>query len=816
MKRKMIAGILLTTMLFSFVACGTNSTPSGNSDNITPDTESVATTNDSQESEAIAETDSNTILTGDLSVTAADIKQKYANTSYDTVQTLYNMAEDQVFDFTFKTNWLDLTVSEGDLVTFHTDISCSPESEIPTYFDIVEHEQGFTISYSPISALLETVYNEKDELENEHPVWGNAPVYYMAIRYDMEAMELTQLDTPQIIPFTIHHEVPAPEVRGVVDSKGCFSITWEPVEGAQEYRIYNLVDGSQWTGSSNEPVDGAKSGYMNCSLLYVTSTKDTTFADFNGHGENSIHMFQRSVSDREYCIGQNLVLMGEYYVSAVVDGKESGFACAIETSDLQIPYTLTQECDIMFEDYETIDDLPLTLDVLNIDGSISKRNVYYTFQMENTYLEDVQVPEYAFQVEGTMLTGCVDVITEPEEGYPEHIGEISHVGTVVPENNISSQPEMNPNAQEDSTALDVATILEQQEKQIQADMEEADQLSVSSLAEGYMVFADSAEEEWLALNMINGETAISVKAFPDLQKPKALIDTFNKVYYQNPYIMSASRYSYDYDNKVLNIEYLYPQEEATQMCAQLYAEANNILSQTVTDSMSDEEKRLAIYKYLENNCAYDYDALSEAAENNYKMSENMQNKDAFNAYGIIVNKKGVCQSFALAYKLLCTMSGVECNVVTGYLTGNLPHAWNTVKIDGNWYQIDSTNNANVSNIPYFLYNSDSDTATKTGFTSDKLYELDHRLSDYESYNDEFEYYHNNGLYAEDLNTYLAILDSELERNPNFVCIRYDGEAPDTEEFNQSVVEIFYRKDLEDTLDQVKYMMTNNFIIISEE
>ncbi|MBR4084522.1 MAG: hypothetical protein IKK33_09615 [Lachnospiraceae bacterium] len=815
MKKKLITALLLATTLFTFVACGTNNTTTGSNRNNTPDTKSVATDMDSPNSETLKGTDSNN-LSGDLSLTAGDIKMKYANTTYDTAQTLYNMAEDQVFDFTFKTNLFDLTVSESDLVTFHTDISCSPESEVPTYFDIVEHEEGFTISYSPISAILETVYNEKDESENEHFVWGNAPVYYMAIHYDMETTEQTKLDSPQIIPFTIQHEVKAPEVRGAVDSNGCFSLTWEPVEGAEEYRIYNLVNDTHWAGSSNPPVNGAQSAFFNCSLMYLASTTDTSFADFDGRGENSIHIFKRSLNRNEYCIGQNLSVVGDYYVSAVIDGKESGFARAVETADLKIPYALTQECDIMFEDYETIEDLPLTLDVLNIDGSISKRNVNYTFQMEKTYLDGVLVPQYAFRVEGTLLTGCVDVINEPEGGYPEQIGEVSPTGTVVPENNISSQPDIDTYAPEESESLDVATVLEEQEKEVQKDMEEANQQPVPSLEEDYMVFADSAEEEWLALNMINGESSISVKAFPSLQNPDTLIDTFNKVYYQNPYIMSAARYSYDFDNKALNIEYVYPREESAQMCAQIYEEANSILAQTVTDSMSDEEKRLAIYKYLENNCTYDYEALAEAEKNNFIMTPEIKKKDAFNAYGIIVNKKGVCQSYALAYKLLCSMCDLECNVVTGHLNGNLPHAWNTVKIDDSWYQTDSTNNANVSSIPYFLYNSDSDTASKTGFTADKKYDLDHQLSDYESYNDEYEYYHSNGLYAEDLSAYLDILDNELEHKQDLICIRYDGQLPDSEDFNQSVVEIFYRRNLEDALDQISYQMTNNFIILREE
>lgn len=63
---------------------------------------------------------------------------------------------------------------------------------------------------------------------------------------------------------------------------------------------------------------------------------------------------------------------------------------------------------------------------------------------------------------------------------------------------------------------------------------------------------------------------------------------------------------------------------------------------------------------------------------------------AFNTYGILVKKVGVCQSYAYAYKLLCNLAGVECNVVTGYLDGNLPHAWNAVKIDDAWYETEES------------------------------------------------------------------------------------------------------------------------------
>lgn len=550
-------------------------------------------------------------------LTVADIKGKYTSEEVtgeeEDIMPLYNVAEDQVFDFTFQTDWDTLTVQESDMVTVHTDSKCEPESELPVYVDATENEKGFTLSISPITAVLETVYNEEDEEKNEHVVWGNAPTYYIAIHYDTESEELKKLDSPIIVPFTIKHEVPAPEVKGVVDANGCFSLQWEPVEGAEEYRIYNLLDDGQWTGSYNDPVDSAESGYLECSLLYMTSTTDTKFTDFNGSGEDSLVMHERSVSGKLYCIGQNFSVGGEYYVSAVVDGKESGFACAVKTSDLQIPWKLSDEDDLMFAEYEDETELPLTVDVVNIDGSITARNVYYTFQMENTWVEGWKTPEYAYQVEGTMLTGCVSMDGSLEKDYPEHVGSISPVGNIEPENNINKQPDTDlETIIKELESLDTAALFEQQRENTKKHKEQGEKQSTNAVDEKYLIFADSAEEEWLALNLVNGETEISLEAFPKLQYADTLEDVFYKVYYQNPYILGVQRFGYDYKNMTFYVEYAYSQDEMEQMRSEIYEESENILDEIITKGMSDEEKRMAIYDYLEENCEYDYEALEEA------------------------------------------------------------------------------------------------------------------------------------------------------------------------------------------------------------
>ena len=154
--------------------------------------------------------------------------------------------------------------------------------------------------------------------------------------------------------------------------------------------------------------------------------------------------------------------------------------------------------------------------------------------------------------------------------------------------------------------------------------------------------------------------------------------------------------------------------------------------------MTELEKELAINQYLCDTAEYDMDALENAEEKEFA-DVDAEFNDSFTPYGVLLNKKGVCSSYAGAFKLLADEAGLESIVVTGYLEGDLPHAWNKVKIDGQWQIVDSTNNDNEL-IFNALFNLPDDAAKKV-LVEDARYVLDDRLSDYEASTDEKEYYH---------------------------------------------------------------------------
>lgn len=89
------------------------------------------------------------------------------------------------------------------------------------------------------------------------------------------------------------------------------------------------------------------------------------------------------------------------------------------------------------------------------------------------------------------------------------------------------------------------------------------------------------------------------------------------------------------------------------------------------ENKSDYEKIKAIHDYIIINASYDVEVVKNSGYDN------------------LINKRSVCQGYALiAYKMM-TEAGIDCRIITGTGKG-VSHAWNIVKLDGQWYNIDCT------------------------------------------------------------------------------------------------------------------------------
>ncbi len=123
-------------------------------------------------------------------------------------------------------------------------------------------------------------------------------------------------------------------------------------------------------------------------------------------------------------------------------------------------------------------------------------------------------------------------------------------------------------------------------------------------------------------------------------------------------------------------EYRMSQAEYAARCEAL---ANVIKTFSVPQYGSEYERELALHDQLVRHCSY-----SDTAEQLEKST----------VYGALVEKSASCEGYARAMQLLLSTQNIECYIITGEAT-NLAgvkggHAWNKVRIDGDWYHLDST------------------------------------------------------------------------------------------------------------------------------
>lgn len=105
--------------------------------------------------------------------------------------------------------------------------------------------------------------------------------------------------------------------------------------------------------------------------------------------------------------------------------------------------------------------------------------------------------------------------------------------------------------------------------------------------------------------------------------------------------------------------------------------AKEIVNQIITPGMSEFEKAITIHDWLTFNIDYDL------TYSHYDLEETLR------------DRTGVCQGYALAFNSMAKHAGLNCVYITGTADngsggGYQGHAWNRVKINGVWYNVDVT------------------------------------------------------------------------------------------------------------------------------
>ncbi|MCX7710312.1 MAG: stalk domain-containing protein [Clostridia bacterium] len=265
---------------------------------------------------------------------------------------------------------------------------------------------------------------------------------------------------------------------------------------------------------------------------------------------------------------------------------------------------------------------------------------------------------------------------------------------------------------------------------------------------------------------------IDVSAY--VQKTTSTDDVF-KVYLdvlnENPEIFYCiGKFKYGSGGKVYP-EYAVSKEQIPGMKSAFNTRVDNIMKEVIKPGMSDFQKEAAIHDYIIHNVRYDYENLSKGNEIWYNYS----------AYGAIVNRSGVCESYAKAMKLLAGKAGLYCKVITGKAEnsgGWGPHAWNIIRINGKYYHVDVTFDDPIS--------GEGDTLSYSYLNlTDAQISIDHSWESKDKYpkceSTEFNYYVVNNLYANNYDEFYSKLSSAIKEGKKEVSIKvsnYDSRQYD--------------------------------------
>ncbi len=619
--------------------------------------------------------------------------------------------------------------------------------------------------------------------------WGNIGTAYLACYRDVQTGEL--LETPEVSVVTFQAEIEEnPMLSYSITEEGRVHFRWNAVEGAKEYFVCTVDK-------------DAERGYNN-NLHIMGMTEDTEwfteYPEYDGYMANSdFRIFDISEDDwkNEYCYEENLEEYGEpgvpsrrewsgelmeegICVIAVNDEGTSMVSNFYDISELapKLPYsyaTYTKK-ENGFQSsvltYDSVESLPAYNYITMCDGYTATKLMDYdtanAYMQENRYMildeetgetmggETLNTLCIPYRVEGTCFMGEVSV-TAGEGEYDKADFE----------KDIAFLEEREEKLSPKSGGLELERMT-QYSAHLEVNPKEIRKVDTT-------VYANSALSEYLATNMLGGVEVIDLSEFPEASDTNLVEDALLEAYYQNPLILGIEGYRVSKKGDKVRIVYEETLEGQAQKQEEIKQKVSEIIADIITGDMTEQDKVVTINQYLCDTIVYDEAALANAEENDF-MQVDEEFYDSFNAYGALMNGRCVCAGYSAAFRLLAEEAGLEAIVVTGFLDGTLAHAWNKVKIDDEWYVVDTTNNDDEF---FFnaLLNLPDDVSDRV-LIEDEDYMMDVKIPMYTGSSDENEYYHITDRYFP-VQEIAQILATELAEDGD-ATLRTDYELNDNE------------------------------------
>lgn len=212
--------------------------------------------------------------------------------------------------------------------------------------------------------------------------------------------------------------------------------------------------------------------------------------------------------------------------------------------------------------------------------------------------------------------------------------------------------------------------------------------SCSLLEEGGSRFAyeslDTQEQIWYeeieqALGEMTDTVKLSTEPIGQGLDEQDIDRIFQCVLIDHPEIFYTTGYTYtkySRGDRTVGIDfagtYSLPVEEAVNKAEEIRGRASEWLSDIPSDA-SEYDKVKAVYEKIIFSTDYDLNA-----------------SDNQNIASVFLGNSSVCQGYAKATQYLLNHLGVMCTLVQGTVDTGEAHAWNLVRVEGDYYYVDTT------------------------------------------------------------------------------------------------------------------------------
>lgn len=579
---------------------------------------------------------------------------------------------------------------------------------------VIQSRDAKAYPWSSESArVIENTYLGAGEVEvsddaDGFTYWTEMDQYYVVQRYDRSG---EKLDSP------IVHTISSSQEDGLEpielntsmsdETPGVVELSWEKPEGMPEGSTYYIMKTVTDSFGSDDDINAASASFEAIAETTETSWQSTPSEETEGGYlvNRELQLFGLDSADDANYSGRSFdnasARLANLSIVAIAPDKSVHTPMVIEPADSQIGHFPLQKAfwqsrDLFPVDAGDLTGLPIWYPVTTLNGNTQKMPIRIDtstieVKYEPYWYLDGSGATYArfpFSVLGTTLTGRITAV------MPAGMSEADWLNASV-----ANAEAYNTRAAQEAPKLGDRVITADASMSMAAyrKMEPVSEVPDSE----HEVYGSNDFTTFIAGHMLGGTESIDISRFTESAAYPDVNDAAIEAISQNPLVkMSVDTFRADRDRLYV----AYNERTTDDVRDQVEDIADAAVAEAVTDGMSDAEKVTAVNQWIVDHMDYDYAALEklDAGLGFSRPGEDMRVSDA---RGGLIDRMVICGGYADTFNLLIRKAGLESVYVSGtVLDSNAAHAWNHVKVDGEWKAVDSTWNDGGDPREYLLIN----------------------------------------------------------------------------------------------------------------